>query len=198
MATLSSAKTLGGVGSILLLLGAAPSVGFALAIAGFVMVLVAVKYISDLLTDKSIFNNMLIAVILGIIGVATAGLLVVGSVLRFIGLGYTNFGPGSVSTAIPTDVVGLLVALVLGLIVAWVFLLVSSVFLRRSFTTIANRLGVGMFSTAGLLFLIGAALAIIIIGFALIFVAEILMIVAFFSLPDQVPGMQTPAPMPSG
>ncbi len=44
-----------------------------------------------------------------------------------------------------------------------------------------------LFGTAALLYLIGAALTIILVGFLLIFVAQILFIVAFFSLPDQLP-----------
>ncbi len=43
------------------------------------------------------------------------------------------------------------------------------------------------FRTTALIFLIGAALLIIGIGAILIFVAGILQIVAFFSIPDQMP-----------
>ena len=42
-----------------------------------------------------------------------------------------------------------------------------------------------MFETAGLLYLIGAATAIIGIGFVLILVAEILLAVSFFSISEQ-------------
>jgi uncharacterized membrane protein len=44
-----------------------------------------------------------------------------------------------------------------------------------------------MFSTAGLLYLIGAATAVIGVGFVILFVAEILTAVAFFSLPETSP-----------
>src|SRR5437867_3008825 len=69
MASLSQAKTLGGVGSILALLGIVPSVGPVLSIAGLIMSLVAVKYVSDILRDKPIFNNMIITSILTIGGI---------------------------------------------------------------------------------------------------------------------------------
>src|SRR5216684_7103021 len=85
MASLSQAKTLGGVGSILALLGIVPSVGPVLSIAGLIMTLVAVKYISDILGDKRIFNNMIISVILSIAVVAVFAVFVVGAIARFIG-----------------------------------------------------------------------------------------------------------------
>jgi uncharacterized membrane protein len=44
-----------------------------------------------------------------------------------------------------------------------------------------------MFNTAGLVFLIGAATAIIGVGFLLILVAQILLVVAFFSIKESTP-----------
>jgi uncharacterized membrane protein len=67
MKTLSQAKTLGGIGSILILLSIVPYAGIIFSVVGFILVLVAVKDISDALADKSIFNNMIIAVILSIV-----------------------------------------------------------------------------------------------------------------------------------
>jgi uncharacterized membrane protein len=61
MASLSQAKTLGGVGSILVLLGAIPNVGFVLAIVGFILILVAVKNVSESVNEPGIFNDMIIA-----------------------------------------------------------------------------------------------------------------------------------------
>src|SRR6267143_4809369 len=72
MASLLRAKTLGEVGSILILLGLTPDIGLFIAIAGLVLTLIAVKYISQLLGDPSVFRNMLIAVVLFIGGAAAA------------------------------------------------------------------------------------------------------------------------------
>ncbi len=52
----------------------------------------------------------------------------------------------------------------------------------------SQKLGVGMFSTTGLIYLIGAALTIVFVGVILLFVALILNIVAFFSIPDNLAG----------
>src|SRR3989442_15628562 len=111
MASLSQAKTLGGVGSILALLGIVPYVGPVLAIAGLIMTLVAVKYISDILGDKRIFNNMIISVIVGIGGIIVLVAFVFAAIARFIGVG-NLFGAQSVSpTTIPPDIISLIAGL---------------------------------------------------------------------------------------
>src|SRR5712691_260970 len=84
MASLSQAKTLGGVGSILALLGIVPSAGPVLSIAGLIMTLVAVKYISDILGDKRIFKNMIISVILAIGRIIVLGAFVFSAIAPFI------------------------------------------------------------------------------------------------------------------
>jgi uncharacterized membrane protein len=191
MASLGQAKTLGGVGSILVLLTPIPYAGPALAIAGFIMILVAVKYIADVVGDRKIFNDMIIAVVLAIVGIAVFAILVVGAIYSLIGLGSYSYTPG---TAPPSGFTAAIAAIIIGLVVIWVFYLVSSIFLKRSYDTIATRLNVGTFHTAGLLYLIGAATTIIFVGFIIVFVAQILQIVAFFSVPEQMP--MGPQPMP--
>src|SRR3972149_2509870 len=97
MGTLSQAKTLGGVGSILLLLGIVPFAGPALEIGGFVLMLIAVKYISDTVNNKSIFNNAVISVVAGIAGVVIGVVVGIAGVLSFFGPGMfqgPDFMPG--------------------------------------------------------------------------------------------------------
>ncbi len=192
MATLSQAKTYGGIGSLLIVLTVVPTAGPILGIAGFILVLLAVKNISDVLKDSSIFRNMIISVLLAVVGIVVGAIVAAATFFRFVGLGAFSqglpggpFAPGAVTSG---DIVGLIAALVVGLAIIWIVLIVSALFLRKSYKTIATKLGVGMFSTAALLYLIGAALAIILVGFILIFVAGILQLVAFFSIPDQPPG----------
>jgi uncharacterized membrane protein len=203
MATLSRAKSLGAVGSILVVLTAVPSVGAFLGIIGFILLLIAIKNISDVVADKSIYNNMLVAVGLGIAGIVVGALVLVGSVLRFVGLNNLSVGPDFNPSTVPTgDWVGLIGSILIGLAVVWIMLVISAVYVRRSYGSIASKLNVGMFGTAGLLYLIGAATTIILVGFLLLFVAQILVVVAFFSIPDQTPmqaaggapGTMAPAP----
>jgi len=204
MAVLSQAKTIGGIGAILMLLGVAPVIGWVLAIAGAVMVLVAIKHISDAVADPSIFRNMIIAVVLAVVGLVVGVAVILSAVLSTFGLaamarGFGSFGNFTGFTP-PTSVppgnwVGLIIGVLAGLAVVWVLLTVSAIFVRMSYGSVASKVGVHMFGTAGLLYLIGAALTIVFVGFVLIFVAEILNIVAFFSIPEQSPLSQPSQPM---
>ncbi len=194
MSSLSNAKTLGGIGSILVLLTAAPSVGWVLGILGFVMILVAVKYISDDLKEKKIFNNMITAVVLSIAGILVGSLVILTTVLSAFANGYFSstypFTPSASITTAQWITFG--TAIGLGLFGAWIFFLVSAVFLRRSYNSIGSKLDVHMFSTAGLLYLIGAATTVIGVGFFILFLAEILTAVAFLSLPARTPEVAQP------
>jgi uncharacterized membrane protein len=167
MSKLGDAKTLGGIGAILLLI---PGI----SIVGYILILIATKYVSDELGDKSIFDNMLYAVISGIVGVAAAAFII------FTGAAF------SAVTFTASAIAGVIV----GLAVAWIALIVSSIFIRRSYNTMATKLNVGTFRTAGTLYFVGAILIIILVGFIVLFVADILQIIAFFGIPDSVPGMQ--------
>ncbi|MCS7138069.1 MAG: DUF996 domain-containing protein, partial [Candidatus Caldarchaeum sp.] len=75
MPEISQARLLGGVGSIMLFLSIVPNIGFVLSIVGFILVLLALKYISDITQQNEIFRNALIAAIVGIVG-AVAGVVV--------------------------------------------------------------------------------------------------------------------------
>ena len=184
MGKLGEAKIFGGIGSILIILSAIPYGGFVIGIAGFVLVLIAVKYISDYLNDQKIFNNMLIAVILAIVGIVVAYMLIFGYfVASFLNLGSmlqgTATGPamGFFTTA--------LLVILLSIVTAWIFMLISALFIRRSYIAIADKLGISLFNTVALLYLIGSALTIVLVGFIIIFIAEILQAVAFFSIEEQ-------------
>ncbi len=200
LGTLQQAKTLGGVGSILGLLSIVPYAGPVLSIVGFIMVLIAVKYISTVLGNKSIFNNMIISVILAIVGIIVGVATVVAAIFSFVGIGFLRGGLSGAfnpSTLPPGDLLKLGATIVGGLVVVWIFFLISAIFIRRSYNAIAERLGVGMFHTAALLYLIGAALIIALgLGFIVLFVASILTIVAFFSIPDQLPQPMQPSQTP--
>ena len=170
MASLSSAKSLGGIGSILAIFPV-------LDIVGGVLILVALKEISDVSHDESIFNDALIATITAIVGAASLVTIPFIFALGFFTLGF--FG-------------------LLGIIE--IFLIVSSLFLKRAYDKVSQQLKIGSFATAGLLYLIGAATAIVLVGFLILFIALIFQIVAYFSIQDQppqtlYPGYQAPQPM---
>jgi uncharacterized membrane protein len=204
MASLGQAKTLGGVGGILALLFWAPfNSGIVLLIVGLVLMLFAVKNIADIVGDQAIFSNMLYSVVLAIIGPIIATVVLISAAASFLNV-FSGFMPGT--TTPPSGFFALIGIIILAAVVLWVCILISTVFLKRSYDTIALKLRVDMFRTSGLLFLIGAATLIVGVGFVILFIAAILQIVAFFSIPEQVapqmPPQQVwgpptpPAPMP--
>lgn len=67
------------------------------------------------------------------------------------------------------------------------FLIPEAIFLSIGLIKIADAINADNFRRTSTLFLIGAILSIIEIGFIIIFIAELFMIIAFFSLPDQLP-----------
>jgi uncharacterized membrane protein len=159
----------------------------------------AIRDISDIVGDKSIFSNMLVAVGLAIAAIVVGALVVVGSVLRFVGLKALNFGPNFNPSTVPTgDWVGLIGSILVGLAVVWVIMLVSAVYVRRTYRSMASRLGVANFGTAGMLYLVGAATTIILVGFLLLLVAQVMVIVSFFSIEETPQALGGQPPQPTG
>jgi len=207
MGSLSRAKILGGVGSILTLLLFVPYfVGAVLVIIGWILTILAIKDISDALQDGSIFNNGIVSVIVTIIGTVVFAVVVAAAILGFVGLGSLSLiSPPALSPGI----IGLITGVLVGLVIVWILAIVASFFLWRSYNTIANKLDMKFFGIGAVIYLIGSMLTIIFVGFVLIFVAQIMFIIAFFSLPDNAPGglpqpqmmgpppTQSPYPQPS-
>jgi uncharacterized membrane protein len=193
MGSLSQAKAMGGVGSILVLVAGplvlvadplviVPFMSPIVSLVGFILVLVAVKYISDAVADSSIFTNMVISVIASIVGVIVAFVLVLASMLQiFPGMLVGDFTP----SADPNMGPGVFMTMIAGLFILWIFVIVSAIFLRKSYRTISDRLNISMFGTAALLYLIGAITVIIFIGVFLLLIAVILQAVAFFSIEER-------------
>jgi uncharacterized membrane protein len=185
--SLESGKNLAGIGSIFLVI----PVPF-LSIVGIIMVLIGMKNLSQAYNDQSIWKNTLYAVIFGIIGMIASGLTLVS---LFFGGIFTSAALGVEDTA---GIIGLIVGVILFLVVAFIFYLLEAIYIRRAFDTLANKSGVGLFRTGGLLLLIGAILTIFLVGLILIFVAWILILVAFFQIPTNTTSQQyqTPPPPP--
>jgi uncharacterized membrane protein len=204
--TLQSNKTLGGVGALLMVISPFLVSGFTLLVGlvGLILVLIAVKGLSDHYKEASIFNNTLYGVILSIVGVVVFVAALFVTAISF----FTNVLGIELSTAFsdPTafsnidwteamildNLMSHVAALVGSLVILFIFVVVAAIFYRKSLTTLAEKTGVGRFGTAGLLLLIGAVLTIIAIGFLLIWIALILLTAAFFQIraePTQPPPM---------
>jgi len=180
MGSLSSAKTLGGVGGILVFLPG-------LSLVGWVLILLATKEISESVQDKTIFDDTLLAAVTAIIGAVIGTVLFVAFLFSFPRASVGFFAFGSLALSLPFLVI-------LGTF--WVFTIISAIFLKRSYEKISQRLNVSPFATAGSLYLIGAALTIILVGFLILLIAQIFQVVAYFSIQDRPPtsGWSQPAP----
>src|SRR5579871_4394696 len=127
MSSISDAKVLGGIGAILVLLAAVPNIGWLFGIAGFVMILLAIRNISRDVGDNKIYNNMLTAVILGIGAIAVGTVTVVGAIVRVLGMGSFVGGRFVLPPHIVVgDWIGLAVAVVGGLLAVWALLVTSA------------------------------------------------------------------------
>ena len=190
---------MGGVGSILVLLSFVPYVGFLFGLAGLVMVLLAIKRISEAVSDKEIFRNVLMAVILQIVGSAISVFVVIGSFFAFVGSqimmapfgpSFDGFGgPGILGAGAVLAILGPLIA---GLVVMWIILIIAARFLRKGYEGIATKTGTETFRSVGRWYYYGAWLMIVLVGFVLILIAAILQVKAFFSLPESPPSQPTP------
>ena len=149
------------------------------SLVGWILILVALNEISDVVQDRSIFDDALLAGITAIIGGVVT---VVGFILA---IGATTFGR-----------IGFWY--IWGIIaIFWIFAIISSIFLKQAYDKTAKRLNVPSFATAGLLYLIGAITAIVFIGLLIIFIALIFQIIAYFSIEDRPPAAPYPgAPTP--
>jgi len=186
MGKLSEAKILGGIGALLMLCGGfiLPGIG---AIVGLVLLFIAVKYISDEVKDQGIFDNYLMHFICSIIAIVAVVLIFFAS----IGFSFTFF------TAIQkmnfTDFNSVwsffepyLLWWVIAIAIGWIFLVIGALYLRKCYDSMASHTKVHLFSTTGLVYFIGAVTLIIGIGILIIFIAKVLEIVAYFSLPEKI------------
>ncbi len=187
MTAYSEAKIYGGLGSILVILTVAPSVGWVLGIAGFILILIAIHKLSVGLGDRQIFTNAILSVVFAIVAVALAAFFVIAVFLHYVGVNYPNGFPymmeqyQNVGTA---NLTAAILILLPALIVTWVLLILSGYFIHKSYGEISKRLNISLFGTGGLLYLIGSITVIIMVGFLLLIVAQIIIAIAFFSIPD--------------
>ena len=198
---IETSKTLGGIGAILMFIGVIPIVSTygVIELIGLILVMVALYNLGSYYAERGIFNNALYGLIAGIVG----GVIAVGAVIVTVLSSLTDFlyeifpswnGDWAAISGLTPDptnltldaIVPFLTGLFVALLVLWVFGIISFYFVRRSLISLSAKSGVGLFSTAGLLMLIGAVLIIAIgIGLLLIWIAILLLAIAFFQIRPQ-------------
>lgn len=195
--SVESSKTLGGVGALLMVVGFAGFFwtfysGF-LLVVGAILVLIALKGLADQYGESGIFNNALYGFLTVIAGAVIAVAIFVMLALQALSaIDFTN--PAAVQQYFSdlNNVFSLLGGLAGAYIVFFIFLIVSAVLFRKSLNSLSAKSGEKMFGTAGLLWLIGAVLSIVLVGFLLIWISWILTAVGFFSIK---PAAATPQPL---
>lgn len=176
-----SSKTLAAIGALLLFLSFVPVIG----IIGIILLLIGMKGLSEYYKDAGIYQHALKGLIFGIIGiVAVSALFILGVI------GLAVFAIGGILTLIAI------------LVVAFVFYLLMAMNFRRAFDILAERSGEHMFQTAGTLLFWGAILTIVFVGLILVWIAWLILAIAFFSMrltpaqPTQQPYSYTAPPPP--
>lgn len=194
MSNLSNAKIVGGIGALLSLIGwlFSANFGFVVGIIGLIMVFIAVKYIADETKEKSIFNNYLYFFVCSFIAIIAMAAIIVFSVLTTIDVfnlqNFQEMAESITDFASFWETFGsLIIGCALALVIGWILLIIGTLFLRKSFNSIADHTKVELFRTTGFVYLIGALTLIILIGFLIIIIAKIMEIIAFFSIPDTLP-----------
>jgi len=172
---LKQIKILGGVGSILSLLGGLPQVGPLLSLSGFIMVLVAIFNLEKVLKEKGIFSKFLTGSLLSWF----VGFIIGLSLVAFILL-----APAAIS--LWAKVKPFLPLIILFFLFCWVLIIFGSYLIKKSYEKIAMLTKEGKFSQAGFFNFIGAITMFVLVGFILSFVGQIFAILAFFSLPDEL------------
>jgi len=172
-------RTLAAEGSILILLGLVPYVGWILGIIGVVLFLRGMKELSNYYQDERLYQNSWTGVKFYIVALIAAGVAIAGLTIGIWAATGFTFGPDFV----PTVGFGVGVASFLaGIILAFIFYVLATSHLRRVFNTLAEKTGEASFTTAGVLLWWGAILTIIVVGLLLILVAWIYATIGLFSM----------------
>jgi uncharacterized membrane protein len=183
--SLEYSKTLAGEGAILLLLSLVPYAGWILGIIGAILLLRGMKELSNYYQDDEIYKNSLAGVKFYIVALVSAGVAIAAMVIGI----WSATGFTFTSGFVPTIGFGVgLIAFLAGLIIAFVFYILATMHLRRTFNNLAQKSGESSFATAGTLLWVGALLTIVLVGLVLIFVAWIFATIGFFAMkPKQQP-----------
>jgi uncharacterized membrane protein len=192
---------MGGIGALLMFIGIIPYISYfgIIEIIGLILVMVALYNLGSYYMERGIFNNALYGLIIGIVGAVISIGVIVFTVLTSLRNFLLTIFPGwngdwtalSGLTPDPSNIsldslVPFLAGIFAVFLILWIFSIITAFFVRRSLGTLSTKSGVGLFSTAGLLLLIGAVIIIIFgIGLILIWISALLLAIAFFQLKAQ-------------
>lgn len=209
---IETSKTLGGVGAILMFVGVIPIVNSyaILELIGVILVMIALYNMASYYSERGIFNNALYGLIVGIVGgvisVAVIIITVLTSLTNFLSTLFPDWNGDwaalsgltpNTANLDPSAILPFLGGIFAVFVILWVFSIIGAFFVRRSLMSLSSKTSVGLFSTAGLLLLIGAVLIIAFgLGLILMWISALLLAIAFFTIKPQEsqPAMAVAAP----
>lgn len=210
--TFESSKTLGGIGALLIFIGIFPYIDYfgIIPLIGLILILVSLHGFAGIYKENGIFDNALYGIIAGIIGVVLAAVIGIAIVLPNIKDFLLKLFPSwngdwstitSLSGMTPntsnitfSDIMPFITAAIAVFVILWVFAIIATYLSRRSLKQLSAKTNVGLFSTTGMLLLIGAVLIIAFgIGLILMWIATLILAIAFFTMKPQ----ETPPPPPT-
>jgi uncharacterized membrane protein len=190
-----SNRIVGGIGALLLFIGVIPMVNqFGIvSLIGAIMVLIALRGFASYYREAGIFNNALYGTIMAIVGVVVSVAVVIAAALGFISTfipgwngdwtSLSQLNPADINTNVDFAALGpFLAAILLALVLLFVFVLVVAFLYRKSLNMLSQKSGVGLFGSAATVLLIGAVLTIIVVGLLLVWISVLLVAIAFFQM----------------
>lgn len=162
-------KLIGGIGAIFCALSPLPNFGFLFFIAGYVLLSIAFKKLSDELKDYRIWSYILAALILDIF--ATFGVYTIFSLYFFKKLIYTFF---LIPFTFPF--------IIISISITWIIAGIAGYLFFRGTEIVSEKTNENLFKISGILMLIGGILIIILVGAFIAWVGFIVLATSFFSL----------------
>ena len=211
--SIETSKLLGGIGAILMFIGIIPYVNYfgILELVGLILVMVALYNFGSHYKESGIFNNALYGLIIGIVGGVISAVVIAVAVLSSLtDFLYTIFPDWNgdwttLSSLTPnlsnitlSSIMPFITGAIAAFVILWILSIIAAYFIRRSLGTLSAKSGIGLFSTAGLLMLIGAVLIIAFgLGLILIWISALLLAIAFFRIRTQETQPTTSAAAPT-
>jgi uncharacterized membrane protein len=165
-----TSKILCAIGALLLFISFVPVVG----IIGLILLILGLKGLSERYNDPGIYQHAVKGVIFGIIAIIA---LAVISFTGFFGGALIGVFTGGIAGAITA-----VIMFVAALVVAFIFYVLMAINFRRAFNILEQKTGEHLFHTAGTLLYIGALLTIIVVGLFLVWIAWLILAIAFFTM----------------
>ncbi len=192
---LETSKTLGGIGAILMFIGIFPFISYygIIEIVGAILILFSLRGLANHFRQSGIFTNALYGIFAGIIGAVIAAVATVVTILTSLTDLIKQIYPGwngdwsTIQGMTPNTgnldysaIYPLVAGIISVLVIVWIFAIIAAFFVWRSLKQVSNKSNTGLFGTVGLLLLVGAIIPLI--GLLLMWIAALLLAIAFFTM----------------